>query len=405
MRSDQQHALSRWLAVGAALLLLVLATTPVLAQAQEAETQEAETQEGEEKQEEETGFLERPIGDNWVLSPIILPIYSPETEFALAIGGVATFSTKPENEELPRSTMSLFAIPSSNDSLGFNWDLSGFWLDDRIRLEVVVDYDDGTSNYWGVGYEPAREIGDDEDLTEFQRAAFELPLVLSFRVGKSLFLGLNFDLIDMDVEERSPTMQTSPHFLALGDEIQSVGVGVNLTYDSRDDTLNAYSGRYFNAEATFYLDSLGSDQEFETYEADYRQYHQIKRAGRTFAWQLFGQLAEGEVPWIRMPTVGSSSDLRGYTQGRFRDLAAAWGLVEYRHMTDKKLWKRGGRQGFAVWGGLGFIGKDFGDLSGHELPNVGIGYRIEVQPRRSLRLDVGYGHDEVGFYLNFAEAF
>ena len=73
-------------------------------------------------------------------------------------------------------------------------------------------------------------------------------------------------------------------------------------------------------------------------------------------------------------------------------------------MTDKKLWKLG-RQGFTVWGGIGFIGEDFGDFGGHELPNVGVGYRLEVQSRRNLRLDVGWGYDEIGFYLNFAEAF
>ena len=58
-----------------------------------------------------------------------------------------------------------------------------------------------------------------------------------------------------------------------------------------------------------------------------------------------------------------------------------------------------------VTGGLGFIGEDFGDFGGHELPNVGIGYRLEVQPRRNLRLDLGWGYDEIGFYLNFTEAF
>ena len=165
-----------WALAGA--LLLVLATVPALAQEQGTAEQEGEGQEAEE-QEDEGSFLERRIGDNWLLSPIILPIYSPETEFALAIGGVATFSTKPANEDLPRSTMSLFAIPSSNGSLGFNWDLESFWADDRVRLEVELDYDDGIDNYWGVGYEPGREIGDNDDLTEFERVAFEMPLILT----------------------------------------------------------------------------------------------------------------------------------------------------------------------------------------------------------------------------------
>ncbi len=274
-----------------------------------------------------------------------------------------------------------------------------------MRIELEFDYDDGPADYWGVGYDVARGIGEsDEDLTEFERVAFEAPLTVSFRIGESLFAGLNFDYIDMQVDERSPTQEVSPDFLVFGDEVVSAGAGVQITFDSRDVTVNAYSGWYLNAEATFYRDSLGSDSEFEIYDLDYRGYHQIRREGRTLAWQLAGQLAEGDVPWIRKPTVGSSRDLRGYTQGRFLDDAAVWGLVEYRHMTSSRLWKIG-RNGFAVWGGIGFIGEDFSDFSGHELPNFGIGYRLEVQERHNLRIDVGWGYDEIGFYLNFTEAF
>ena len=62
-------------------------------------------------------LLDWQIGDNWVLSPIVGPIYSPETEFGLVLGGVATFSTQPKKEALPRSTISLFFIPTSNDTI------------------------------------------------------------------------------------------------------------------------------------------------------------------------------------------------------------------------------------------------------------------------------------------------
>lgn len=404
MRAHVRSADLRPRSVAGLAAFLLLALPPAAAFAQDPGSDEPESQEAE-KPEEETDFLERRIGDNWILSPVVFPIVSPESGFALAIGGVATFSTQPENEELPRSTIGLFALPATNGSLGFNADFTGFFADDRFRVELELDYDDGTDNYWGVGYERPRAIGgEDEEVTELERVAFELPVILSWRVGRSLFAGINFDLISMEVDERSPTQETDPHFLTFGDEILNVGAGVQLTFDSRDETVDAYTGRYFNLEATFYSDSFGSDQDFETYELDYRSYHPVGRPGRTLAWQVSARLAEGDVPWTRMPTVGSSADLRGYTQGRFRDLAAAWALVEYRHMTNKKLWKLG-RQGFAVWGGIGFIGEDLGDFGGHELPNVGVGYRLEVQPRRNLRLDVGWGYDEIGFYLNFTEAF
>ena len=78
-------SLIRTLCTVLVLVLLALTSSPSIAQEQEEEKQEEEKQE-----EEETSFLERKIGDNWILSPVILPIYSPETELALAIGGLAT---------------------------------------------------------------------------------------------------------------------------------------------------------------------------------------------------------------------------------------------------------------------------------------------------------------------------
>lgn len=362
----------------------------------------AEEKSGEQKKEPD--FLEWPIGDNWVLSPVILPIYSPETEFAIVLGGMATFSTQPEDEELPRSTISMFAIPNSRGGLGFNADLESFWLGDRLRFGIEGDFDKGPDDYWGVGYDAGKNIEEDEEVTEFDRDVVELPLVAGWRIAPSVYVGINYHLLKMKVNQRSTTQEHDPNYLKYGDDITNIGAGIRLLYDTRDDTLNAYLGRYVSIEANSYGDWLGSDQEFEKYKIDYRQYHQIGRPGRTIAWQVAGQIATGDVPWVSMPTVGSSGDLRGYTKGRFRDEAVAWALVEYRHMTDAKLWNIG-RQGFALWGGIGAIGEDFGDFGGHELPNLGIGYRVEVQDRRNLRLDLGWGYDEVGIYLNFAEAF
>ena len=375
-------------------LVLVLAGGPAFADDQ-----------AQEEQEPERGILDRPIGDNWVLSPVIFPIYSPEKKAGLAIGGLATFSTAPQNETLPRSTIVLVAIPSSNNAFGVAANLESFWLDDRLRAGFEIDWDTGPANYWGVGYDAGKDIEEDEDVTEYDRDVFDVPLVAGVRLGRlPMFAGITFNLINMEVNERSATQEADPHYQLYGDEIQNVGAGFRVSYDTRDDTVNAYSGRFFSIEANFYRDWLGSDQEFEQYGVDYRQYHQIKRPGRTLAWQVAAEYSDGDIPWVSMPSVGSSNDLRGYTYGRFRDKTAAWALVEYRHMTDTMLWKLG-RNGFALWAGIGFIGEDFGDFGGHELPNAGVGYRLELQDRRNLRLDVGVGYEEVGIYLNFAEAF
>ena len=378
---------------GASLLALLMVTGPAMAQEEDGE-----------KEERERGILEMPVGENWLLSPIILPIYSPETEAGLALGGMATFSTQPGNDATPRSTITLSIVPTSSGSIYSNLELEGFWLGDQLRTPFKLEYDDKVDNYWGVGHDAGKDIDQDEDVTEYESTDLALAIEASWRIHNAWYAGLNFDYLHVKVDDESLTMETDENYQLYGGDVTSVGLGLQLSYDTRDDTLNAYEGEFFKVEATPYLDALGSDQEFQVYSVDYRRYHNIGRPEQTLAWQLYGRYADGDVPWTKMSTVGSSRDLRGYYSGRFRDNAVVYGLAEFRRMTDTRLWRLG-RNGWAAWAGLAFIGEDFGDLSGHELPNAGVGYRLEIQPRRNLRLDVGWGYDELGIYVAFAEAF
>ena len=54
---------------------------------------------------------------------------------------------------------------------------------------------------------------------------------------------------------------------------------------------------------------------------------------------------------------------------------------------------------------VGWIGNDLGDLGGHVLPNGGGGLRFELQERRNLLLDAGWGRGDRGFYFGIHEAF
>jgi hypothetical protein len=53
---------------------------------------------------------------------------------------------------------------------------------------------------------------------------------------------------------------------------------------------------------------------------------------------------------------------------------------------------------------MGSIGEKMNDLE-NWLPNAGIGYRFEIQPRINLRIDFGIGLESKGFYFNFFEGF
>jgi hypothetical protein len=114
-----------------------------------------------------------------------------------------------------------------------------------------------------------------------------------------------------------------------------------------------------------------------------------------------------------MTQVGNPFNLRGYYWGQYRDVVGSYGILEYRFkfMTNRQTrfrpeeGRKESRHGFVVWAGLGVIGNDFGAQWGNWMPNLGVGYRFEVQPRSNARIDFGWGRETFGIYFNFNEAF
>jgi hypothetical protein len=185
-------------------------------------------------------------------------------------------------------------------------------------------------------------------------------------------------------------------------DIKNNGIGGVLQYDSRDVAANAWTGTYAALTAMSFGGFMGGNNSYQTYLFDFRKYSPLGRHGRTLAWQIKSRIAAHDVPWTELSLVGTGYDLRGYVEGRFRDRSTLIGLVEYRQMftrSDGTL----SRHGFVVWTGAAALGKDIQNLHGI-IPNGGVGYRFEVQPRSNVRIDVGVGRHPVAS-THLTEAF
>ena len=344
------------------------------------------------------------LGEERMLSPILIPFYTPELEFGLAVGGLLSFRTDPDNDQQPRSTLRANVLGTTNEAIGFVIRLNSFWGDDTFRLNVDIGGKDAADNYYGVGYDAGFDVPEGELTTFYKYEAFAIKPVLLWRVIGDLFVGLNADLNYMNAGDVAPGMASDPTFEAFGPEYWSHGVGITLSYDTRDVTVNPWKGRLLEFNTTHYLEELGSENDFDLYSLDYREFIQLWRPGTTLALRILGEFGNGDIPWSMYPVAGGSRKLRGYSKGRFRDQAVLTGVLEYRHQfvrADDTLSKHGA----AVWAGCGFLGEDIEDFDGHGLPNLGVGYRLELQERMNLRLDMGFGDDDEGVYLSINEAF
>jgi surface antigen Omp85-like protein len=352
-----------------------------------------------------------------LITPFIAPGYTPEMGGLLTLGALISFRPSPRlkrgsQELVQRSTLTVNGSYSTTQAINANAKLSTYLRGDQLRLFVDFVYKDMPDEYWGVGFE-AGQAPESDSTTSYQRSSWVLFPKVLWRLTPAIMVGGALDFNSTTATNVSPGMAADPYYQLFGATNFNSGAGVVFQFDSRDIAANPWKGVYLNAQALFYGTSLGGDNTYQVYDFDYRQFRNLGRPGRTLAWTARTRSTRGDVPWAELSQLGSSTDLRGYRQGRYRDKAMLYAIVEYRHQfTNAK--RPGGlsRHGVVGWVGGGSVGEDLGGFD-HILPNWGVGYRFEVQPRMSVRMDIGFGKEfysegeafEPAVYFNFTEAF
>ena len=383
-----------------ALLLIALFLFLVFRAGVNSYADDASTADGEKKK-------------NFRVSPFAAPGYTPELGFVITAGGLFTFSTNPSDENLKRSNFNAIIGYGTTGAIFGSSFWNTYWLEDKLRVNLALWFKDMPDHYWGVGYENGRYTQRGDLTTSYKRLWWQINPEVLYKVHTDLFLGLNLDLNKTVFSDMSTGVANDPNVQQYGTDNYNAGIGLILLYDSRDMPENAYSGWYLSWSTTFYDESFGSDNTYQIFEIDYRQYQQIARSGSTLSWQVYTRIGTGYVPYAEVTQIGNPFDLRGYYWGNYRDRTGVFGLVEYRFKLLQKKpnrlrpqeGRKESRHGFVAWTGMGWIGKDMSNLKGHYLPNIGLGYRFELQPRMNVRVDFGWGIESSGIYFNFTEAF
>lgn len=340
-------------------------------------------------------------GGFWA-SPLGMPLYTPELGLYVAGGAQCTFKTNKKDSLIQRSSMPLFIGYGIKGNLDINFRLNSYWFQDKMRIDGTFRLKNMTDNYWGVGYDSGFNLPKSDTTTQYHRLWWWFNPQFKFRLLDNFYAGLNIDYSYTDATEENPVMLLDDHYQETKDMHMNSGIGLIAEYDSRDMPVNAFSGIYISAKATYYTPSLGGDSDFGHFSIDYRQYQEIVREGSILTWNIRGETCTGEVPWSELPKLGTPFDLRGYFWGRYRENSIVCGLAEYRHTIkwNDKLTK----WGFVVWAGGGTMAESLSDFNCF-LPNYGLGLRFAVQPRMNVRVDFGMGRESSGVYFNLLESF
>lgn len=343
------------------------------------------------------------------------PSYTPD--FGVLIGGSAllTFRMNPSDTTQHRSVVPMAIALMFKGGLNLFSKPQLFFKGDRFRIFGTFSYKNTQENFYGIGYDTNKNYVRSDTTSQYRYSGIQVNPWFLFRLGNSNFfagpqIDFNYDKITKPakglVDESS---YKEAGGTAEGYKKFSSGLGFLLTYDTRDVPANAYKGMYLDFRGMMYQKFLGSDNNFYRLEVDYRQYKSVGRR-KVIAWTAQTKNVFGDVPLNQYALSGTPYDLRGYYMGQFRDKTSHVVMAEYRQMinTQKRNWatKLLSHVGYVAWAGCGFMGPNPGKIEG-VLPNLGVGLRIEVQPRMNVRLDLG--RDIVNkqnlFYFNMTEAF
>jgi hypothetical protein len=323
------------------------------------------------------------------------PFYNPELSLGVGVSAIGLYQID-ENDQVSQTSSLVFnGFASINGAVGITVDNRSFLQEDQWRLYVDGEISDAPDVFYGVGYQQNHQ---DNNRVDFNHRQFSLRPMLLRRVADSSFIGGGFDFSYAKASDIDPDQSMVDSSL-LDSSSSAVGLTLQANYDTRDLVRNPYQGRLLQLDTGWYHPTIGSSDSFQTLSFNYSEYHRLGPRDSVLAWQYKSRFTSGDVPWHMLSTVGGGSALRGYTTGRYRDKQMMMSQVEYR-------WDLPRRHGLVFWLGAGAVAPSVDEFSSQEiLPNAGFGYRFEVKSRVNLRLDMGFGDGERGFYFNVDEAF
>lgn len=310
------------------------------------------------------------------------PHYSSDSKFGIGLVAAGVYSTNPKDTTLSPSNISLKA--DATTAAHFEVSVSGLHISpkDKYRLDYRVSFSSIDTKFWGIGYE---QCSNNDNESNYKYLASTAHIIFSRRLGQHFFVGpmATFDYVNARKFEKPWLWEGLPN------RMFSWGIGVSLSYDTRDSSTEPVRGILLNMNQTFDGRWMGNRQGYSVNEFTAAYYTPMWR-GSVLASRLHSRITWGDTPWGMLSYIGGSYDMRGYFEGRYRDKSEIDLCVEVR----QHVWRR---NGIAVWGGLASIFPDFRKIRGSQLlPNWGIGYRWEFKQRMNVRVDLGFGRGQCG---------
>jgi len=328
---------------------------------------------------------------------LMLPIiyYTPETRLALGAGGVLNFRLGLDKENTRPSSLWILMVYTLNKQIQLGLKPEIYLPHNSFILSANLQYEWFPQTFYGIGNDVPASAGE-----YYTPETKGVQFSIKRKIFGSVFGGIQYQIKKTIIQKVEPG-----ELLASGDVPGSAGgvtsgLGMNVTWDDRDNVLFPRRGSYLQFVADFYSDALGSDYHYTASRFDLRTYIPVRETD-VVALQVFVRNMGGNPPFYELSMLGGTNLMRGTYTGQYRDKSLLAFQGEYR----MHVWKR---IGAAVFAGLGDVAPSLREIKLNRLKfSLGGGLRFKLDTREgtNLRLDFAWGKHSTGFYMTVQEAF
>ena len=172
-------------------------------------------------------------------------------------------------------------------------------------------------------------------------------------------------------------------------------------FDNRDNVFDPTRGKRLSFTGIWAGNGLGGDFDYFKFIVENRLYYKVGHA-HVIAVRLMGGIADGDMPYNDLFTLGGADNLRGYEDDEFRGNKMYLGTIEYRYPIAKKVQGVFFVDAGNAWGGTDKVPWYHDNDELHYAG--GLGFRVTT-PIGPIRLDYGVGDEGGKFHFSFGGKF
>ena len=324
-----------------------------------------------------------------------IPMINYNRTQGLVLGAIVSnyFKVSKKDNLSPSSNIGIAGIYTEQKSYALFLYSQLFMAGDRWRVRLAAGTMD--INFQFYLEDPVTSTG---NFSDYSTKARLVVLQVQRNIFKRIYIGPTGSFI------KATTTFSFPDVSGQDSVSHSIlnNVGYIITNDTRDHVQYPTLGMFLNFKNQFYRNWIGSDYEFVRYLITYNQFFKLDKTNdkHVLVARATVNIATGNVPFEGQTVVGGD-DIRGYSQGKYRNDQVYTLQTEYRLNFYRK-W------GLVAFAGIATAVAKFSDISDNQLlPGVGAGVRYRMLPSEKVNIgvDAAVGRGDYSLTFRIGEAF